>query len=88
MESELKFIKISKNRTKVMYCLQDGDVKIPTQIANETGIIRNHVSNTLKQLKGHDIVECLNPEARKGRIYRLTGKGKIIVENMDFEPQP
>ena len=39
-------------------------------------------SITLKQLKEHELVECINPEVRKGRLYRLTEKGEKIVDNL------
>ena len=55
---------------------------MPSQIAKDTGIVQNHISNTLRQLKEHDLVECINPEVRKGRLYRLTDKGEEIIENM------
>ena len=56
-------------------------VKIPSQIARDTGIVQNHISNSLRQLKEHELVECINPEVRKGRIYRLTEKGDELIKN-------
>lgn len=79
---EMSYVKMSQYRTKVLKSLKE-DVKIPTEIAKDTDIVSNHISNTLKQLKDHDLVECLNPEARKGRLYRLTDEGKNVVEHLD-----
>ena len=42
----------SQYRLKVMKSL-DGEVKIPSEIANDTEIFQNHISNTLRQLKEH-----------------------------------
>ena len=81
--AEVGFVIRSKNRTKVMKSLQ-GEVKIPSMIAVETGIITNHVSNNLKDLKDHGLVECINPEAKKGRLYRLTDNGNKIVDKLDY----
>lgn len=53
------------------------------QIAKDTGIVQNHISNTLRQLKEHDLVECINPEVRKGRLYRLTDEGEEIVDKIE-----
>ena len=61
----------------------DGEVKIPSEIANDAEIYQNHISNILKQLKEHELVECINPEVRKGRLYRLTDKGDEIVKNLE-----
>ena len=59
----------------------DGDVKIPTAIAKDSGIRTNHISKVLSELKAHELVECINPEVRKGRLYRLTDKGEKITKN-------
>lgn len=82
--TEISYVKISKYRTKVMKSL-DGDVKIPTAIANDSGIRTNHISKVLSELKAHELVECINPEVRKGRLYRLTDKGEEVVENIEFD---
>lgn len=71
----------SKYRIGVMKSLK-GKVLIPTEIADKTGIVRNHISNTLRDLKDKGLVECLNPKDKKGRLYRLTDKGNNIVEKL------
>lgn len=43
---------------------------------------RNHISATLRQLKEHELIECINPEVKKGRLYRLTYKGEKLVDNL------
>ena len=64
-----------------MKSLED-EVKIPSKIAEDSDILQNHISAVLKQLKEHELVECINPEVRKGRLYRLTDKGEEIVKNI------
>ena len=81
MLKEISYVKISKYRSKVMKSL-DGDVLIPTQIARNSEIRPNHISKVLTELKAHELVECINPEVRKGRLYRLTDKGKEIVDEI------
>ena len=81
MLTEINYVNISKYRTKVMKSL-DGEVLIPSQIARNSGIRTNHISKVLSELKAHDLVECINPEVRKGRLYRLTDAGKEIAENL------
>lgn len=81
MLTEISYVQISQYRTKVMKSLE-GDAKIPTAIANDSGIRTNHISKVLSELKAHELVECINPEVRKGRLYRLTDKGEKIVENI------
>ena len=81
MLKEVGYIQVSTYRTKVIKSL-DGEVKIPSKIAKDTNIMQNHMSNTLKQLKEHELVECINPEVRKGRLYRLTDKGEKIINSL------
>jgi predicted transcriptional regulator len=78
---EISYVQISKYRTKVVKAL-DGETKIPTQIAKDSDIRPNHISKVLSELKSHELVECINPEVRKGRLYRLTDKGDEIVKNL------
>lgn len=62
----------------------EGNVKIPFEIAEDTEIFQNHISNTLKQLKEYELIECINSEVRKGRLYRLTDKGEEVNKNIDL----
>ena len=82
MLKEISYVEISKYRTKVMKALED-DVKIPSQIAKDSEIRQNHISKVLSELKAHELVECINPEVRKGRLYRLTPKGDELVNIND-----
>ena len=81
MLTEISYVKISQYRTKVMKSL-DGEVLIPTQIARNSEIRPNHISKVLAELKAHELVECINPDVRKGRLYRLTDKGDKVVKNI------
>ena len=84
MLKEISYVKISQYRTKVMKSLED-DVKIPTVIAKDSEIRPNHISKVLAELKAHELVECINPEVRKGRLYRQTDKGNIVSKNIKIE---
>ena len=79
---EISYVEISQYRKKVMKSL-DGNVKIPSVIARDSGIRTNHISKVLSELKAHELVECINPEVRKGRLYRLTDKGEKVTENLE-----
>ena len=82
MLKEMSYVKISQYRTKVMKALED-DIKIPSKIAKDSDIRQNHISKVLAELRAHELVECINPEVRKGRLYRLTDKGNELVKNID-----
>ena len=40
------------------------------------------MSKVLSELKSKELIELVNPEARKGRLYRLTDKGEIVCKNI------
>ena len=84
MLKEISYVEISKYRKKVMKALED-DVKIPSQIAKDSEIRQNHISKVLSELKAHELVECINPEVRKGRLYRLTPKGEEVSKNITLD---
>lgn len=67
----LGYVISSTYRTKVLKAFDDKP-KFPSELAKNAGIRMNHVSNVLKQLKMKGLVEIVNPEAKKGRYYRLT----------------
>lgn len=67
---EISYVQISKYLAKTMKSL-DGEVLIASQIAKNSGIMTKHISKVLSELKAHELVECINPEVRKGRLYRF-----------------
>lgn len=71
----------STYRTKVLRILMTGN-KTNKQLAGETGIDKGNISKTISYLQKHGLVECLNPDLTRGKIFAVTGKGKEIVENI------
>ena len=49
---------------------------IAKQLAHITGMREDCCSYVLKELSGHRLIYCLNPLARRSRLYWLTSKGK------------
>ena len=74
-------MKRSTYRQKVLKALED-NVLMPKEIAERSNIKTNHVSKVLSELKSKELIELVNPEARKGRLYRLTDVGDEIVEHL------
>lgn len=77
----LGFILASGYRTKIVLMLTQ-QMATPKQIATSTNLRIGHVSNVLRSLADKELVECVNPEAKRGRIYGLTTKGAEISELM------
>ena len=72
------YVEISSYREKAMKAIGK-ETKMPKQIAKESGILPNHISKVLKELKDKDLAVCINEEMRKGRLYRLTDKGLAVL---------
>lgn len=76
----LYFVRSSHLRFYALKAIGTG-FKTPSQIADDACIRLNHISNVLRDLKNKGLVECINPEASKGRLYRLTDLGLLVLEN-------
>lgn len=81
MTDDLEYVRRSRNRTKIMESLNEFP-KIPSELAEATVITRQHISHGLKELGERDLVVCLNPEDKRGRVYRLTEKGEEVLEKV------
>ncbi len=77
----LGYIKASNYRKKIIKSLQDKKLT-PIELAKETDIPLSHVSNTLAELLEKDLVVCLTPKLRKGRLYDLTREGRNVLKNI------
>jgi len=78
----LSYILASQYRKKILKVLLNGPT-IPKEIAKKTDLRISHVSAVLKDLSRKELVECITPKARKGRIYRVTEKGKALIEKIN-----
>lgn len=83
MWEEIGYIMASKYRKNVVEKLSKKNY-MPSILAKEINIQLSHISRALKELKDKNIVECLNKESKKGKIYSLTELGKklsLIIES-------
>lgn len=76
------YVNISSYRIRCVQALKD-EVKTPAVIAKDAGIKLNHISKVLGQLKDCGVAVCINEDARRGRLYRLTPIGEEIVDYLD-----
>jgi DNA-binding HxlR family transcriptional regulator len=81
-EDVMKYINRSSYRVRTIKAIGT-DVKIPKEISRDSGILQNHLSNVLRELKEKNVVECLNPNMRKGRLYRLSEDGLDILNKLE-----
>lgn len=76
------YVNISSYRAKAVKAIEAGE-ETPSSIAKHSGIKINHISNVLRQLKNCQVAECINEEAHKNRIYRLTDVGQEVAKHLD-----
>ncbi len=73
-----------------MEALRDGP-RTPSDIARRTSLQRSNVSRTISELLRHDIVYCVSPELRKGRLYGLAPESVMQLDfpeaSLDFLPE-
>lgn len=81
---DVGYILGSDYRTETVTALEESK-KQPSEIAEKTGIKISHVSRALNQLSERGLVEVLNPEAKKGRLYALTDDGQEVLEDLDTQ---
>ena len=79
----ISFIVRNKNRKAVFYALEK--TKTPTELSKELGINLGFVSNILIELLGRDLIECLSPNEKRNRFYKVNKKGEKLREKIEKE---
>jgi DNA-binding MarR family transcriptional regulator len=51
----------------------------PTELARQLDIDRSTISRVILELAEKGLVECLTPDERMGRYYRITETGKEVI---------
>ena len=67
----------SRNRREVLKSLIEGE-KTPIEMCESTKIHPSNISKILKDLEKMNLIICVNPKLRKGRLYRITTYGQKI----------
>jgi len=75
------YVSSSKRRVSVITTLKDNP-RTPKQIAENTDIRLNHVSNVLSELADESLVKCVNPDRKRGRVYKLTNTANRVAEKV------
>lgn len=82
---EVSFVIASTYRTAILHRLMRGPAT-PSMIAADAEITISHVSRALTELREHEHVELLVPEARKkGRVYGLPEHGTEVWETIETQ---
>lgn len=81
---KIGLVKASKHRQSILRILAK-DSATPKEIAVSLGIHLSQVSRSLKEMEKHNIVQCLTPNLRKGRMYNITKEGIEILRRTKLE---
>lgn len=79
MWNEIGFIASSNYREKIFLELNLNEIT-PKELSDLTGIALPNVTRALKELEERGLVECLNPDFKRGRLYAPTEMGKHIFK--------
>lgn len=77
---DYSFVIRSENRKKVFLALSKP--KTPTEISKEIELNLGYISNIIISLLERKLVECLNPEEKRHRLYRRSKKGEKLVKEI------
>ena len=83
-EDDLSLIFSSGKRAAILETLFKGP-KLPSQVREELGFHFSEVSRSLAKLQRFGFVKCLAPNAKQGRIYTLSKKGRSFLEEWGGE---
>ncbi len=75
---DVGFVKSSKHRIKILSILSTRPM-LPTEISSTLGIHISQVTRSLIELENRDLVKCITPNLRKGRLYVITEQGKKVI---------
>lgn len=78
---EISYVIASKTRKSILPRLETP--RTPTFLAKDLSINLANISRALSELEGKNIVTCLTPKQKVGKIYSLTKKGKDILAKMN-----
>lgn len=71
----------SEKRKELLFLLRNP--KTPAQLAKMLKTSMPNVSLKLNNLASEGLIECVNPEETKGRIYRTTKEGVEVIKAIE-----
>ena len=79
--NDVSYVIGSKTRRAIVLKLETP--RTPTFLANDLNVNVANVSRALTELENKDIVVCLTPKHKVGKIYSLTKKGKELLAKIE-----
>ncbi len=76
----VSFVNRSQQRKKILLVLRKPIT--PSQLAEATGMYLTHVSRALGELTEKNLAECLTPEERVEKYYRISALGRSVLDKI------
>ncbi len=70
---------VGRGRTRRLVLKALNKPNSPTDLAKQLNLDRSTISRVMIELAEKGLVECLTPDERMGRYYRITDKGKKVI---------
>jgi len=81
--NDVGFLLRNKTARKIMeYINSKNNPVMPSEIAEGLDMSLKNVSTRLGFLLKRNLVKCLNPNEKKGRLYIVTKKGKEVLKKV------
>jgi len=75
------WLKRGSRRQDVLQLLSNSDRPLTTnEIKNKLKISLSQSSLTLKELLKKELIDCLNPDDKIGKLYKINDKGEVMVK--------
>ena len=76
------FVKSSKNKKAILKALLAAPMT-PAELAKKLNNHRSTISQNLIEMKKRELVVCLTPKNKNYRLYRITKKGKDVLQRIN-----
>jgi ArsR family transcriptional regulator, cadmium/lead-responsive transcriptional repressor len=76
---DLSFLLSSTRRYKIVHELKNG-ISTPTMLSKKLNFEMSVISSLLKELQIRQLIECLNPNTKKGKLFKITSYGERIFK--------
>ncbi|MBN2422968.1 ArsR family transcriptional regulator [Candidatus Woesearchaeota archaeon] len=77
---DVSFVIRAKNRNNVFQALTIP--KTPTQLSKQLDINIGYVSNIIIELLKRELIECLSPNEKRHRLYKISKKGANVINEI------
>ena len=76
-------MEIAPNRFKIFGLFREYETITQRMILDQCDFKSKNITKYVKQLQEKDLIYTVNPNVRKGKEYKLTSKGKKLIQYLN-----